>query len=318
MKFSGHTMQSTLADRIEIAGVGVHSGAPVAMTLSPADPGTGVVFCRTDFDDRADAEIRAHHTLVSATDLCTIVGDIAGPSVSTVEHLLAALSAFGIDNVHIEIDSAETPILDGSAQPFVDAIRQVGVKRQNVARRYVRVRKPVRVEVGKSFAEIAPHDSFQIDVEIDFDTPLIGRQRIVVDLTQESFCSDLARARTFGFMKDVESLWAGGYALGASLDNTIVLGDDRIVNPEGLRFEDEFVRHKALDAVGDLSLAGAPLMGAFRSYRGGHKVNLALLTALFADQEAWTLEEAASRRLVNGHGELGARMTAPAFRAEIS
>ena len=292
MKFSGHTMQSTLADRIEIAGVGVHSGAPVAMTLSPADPGTGVVFCRTDFDDRADAEIRAHHTLVSATDLCTIVGDIAGPSVSTVEHLLAALSAFGIDNVHIEIDSAETPILDGSAQPFVDAIRQVGVKRQNVARRYVRVRKPVRVEVGKSFAEIAPHDSFQIDVEIDFDTPLIGRQRIVVDLTQESFCSDLARARTFGFMKDVEKLWSMGFAMGSSLENSVAIGDDRILNPEGLRWSDEFVRHKTLDAVGDLALAGLPIIGHFRSLKGGHRLNWLTLKALFADAGAWEVVRA--------------------------
>lgn len=318
MKSLGKTHQSTLAESVTLSGIGVHSGSPVSITLLPADPGSGIVFCRTDFDDRAASEVRAHHALVSATELCTILGDIAGPSVSTVEHLLAALSALSVDNVIVEVDSGEMPILDGSAMPFVDAILQAGIKRQSVARRYIRVRKPVRVELNGSVGEIRPHDCFRVDVEIDFETPMIGRQRIAVDVTADTFAAELARARTFGFMKDVEALWAGGFALGASLDNTIVLGDDRVVNPEGLRFADEFVRHKALDAVGDLCLAGAPLIGAFRSYRGGHRLNLALLDALFADQQAWTLEELAPRRTGNGHGELGERIAVPAYRADAS
>ncbi len=319
MNDRGQTHQSTLANRIELSGIGVHSGSPVSITLLPADPGTGIVFSRTDFDDRTDSEIRAHHSLVSATELCTILGDITGPSVSTVEHLLATLGGLGVDNAIIEIDNGEAPIMDGSAGPFVDAIKQAGLKEQTVTRRYIRVKKPVRVEVNGSLGELRPHDGFHVDVEIDFDTPMIGRQRIALDVTPETFTTELSRARTFGFMKDVEKLWGAGFALGASLDNTIVLGEDRVVNPEGTRFDDEFVRHKALDAIGDLSLAGAPLIGAFRSYRGGHRLNLALLEALFADQEAWTLEEVAPRRTsVNGHGELGERIAAPAFRAEVS
>lgn len=313
MKARDLSHQSTLSERVELSGIGVHSGSPVSMALLPADPGTGIVFCRTDFEDRIDTEIRAHHSLVSATELCTILGDLSGPSVATVEHLLAALSAFGIDNLIVEIDGGETPIMDGSSQEFVEAIRQAGIKQQAVARRFIRVRKHVRVDLNGSFAEIRPHEGFSVDVEIDFDTPVIGRQRKAIEVSADSFCDELARARTFGFMKDVEALWAAGYALGASLDNTVVLGDGQIVNPEGVRFADEFVRHKALDAIGDLSLAGAPILGAFRSYRGGHRLNVAVLRALFEDQEAWSLEEVAPRRPKTGHGEFAEHIAVPAM-----
>lgn len=318
MNFWGNSHQTTLGDRLEISGIGVHSGAPVSVNLLPADPGTGIVFSRTDFDDPAASEIRAHHSLVSATDLCTILGDPAGASVSTVEHFLAAASAFGLDNVVVEIDGSEMPIMDGSSAAFVDAIRQVGLRQQQVSQRFVRVRKPVRVEVNGSIGEIVPHDCFRVEAEIDFETPIIGRQSYALDVTADSFADEVSRARTFGFMKSVETLWAAGYALGASLDNTVVLGDDSVVNPEGLRYPDEFARHKVLDAIGDLSLAGAPLVGAFRSYRGGHRLNLALLRALFADREAWTLEDASPRRPVSGHGDLVARGAAAAFSADLS
>jgi len=202
------------------------------------------------------------------------------------------------------------PIMDGSSQVFVEAIDQVGLDRLGRRRRSIRVLKPVRVELGRAWAELRPYErGFRLDVEIDFDTPLIGRQRKALDLSPESFRRELARARTFGFVKDVEQLWKHGLALGSSLENSVALGDDRILNPEGLRFPDEFARHKALDAVGDLALSGAPLLGKYRSYCGGHKLNFMMLEALFADSSAWAYVDAPVRR-ETGHAELSAGLGA--------
>ncbi|MEX0852193.1 MAG: UDP-3-O-acyl-N-acetylglucosamine deacetylase [Bauldia sp.] len=288
-------MQTTLAGRARIAGVGVHCGRTVALTLNPAEAGNGVSFSRSDLDDAAGRRIRADFRHVSATDQCTAVG-VGGASVATVEHLLAALSVLGVDNAVIEVDGPEVPVMDGSADPFVEAIDRVGVVRLDAPRRFIKVLRPVRVARGESVAEFRPHRRLRIEIEIDFANALIGRQAFAADLDAATFRRDVARARTFGFLTDVEGLWARGLALGASLDNAVVVGEDRVVNPEGLRFDDEFVRHKALDALGDLALIGAPLIGCYRSYRGGHWLNIEAVEALMADETAWTYVEAPARR----------------------
>ena len=213
--------------------------------------------------------------------------------------------------------------MDGSAGPFVAAIDQAGVVALPAPRRYTKVLKPIRVEKGDAFGELTPCErGFRVDVTIDFDHPLIGAQSIALDVEPATFRREVARARTFGFMRDVAKLWSAGYALGSSLDNTLVVADDRLLNPEGLRFADEFVRHKALDAIGDLSLAGAPLLAAFRSVRGGHKLNHAILTALMSDPTAWTVVEAKEPRDVRvprrGHADMGAGLAVPAYRADLS
>jgi UDP-3-O-[3-hydroxymyristoyl] N-acetylglucosamine deacetylase len=238
--------------------------------------------------------------------------------VATVEHLLAALRGLGVDNALIEIDSPEVPIMDGSAASFVEAIDEVGLVELDSPRRFLKVLKPIMVEDGGAVGELVPYNGFHIDVEIEFDTPLIGRQKIEIDINPGSFRRELSRARTFGFMKDVERLWAAGLALGASLENTVAIGDDRVVNREGLRYSNEFVRHKALDAVGDLALAGAPILGAFRSQRGGHRLNSLVLKAMFADADAWTLVEAPRASREVRHAELSHRLAAANFAAERS
>jgi len=228
---------------------------------------------------------------VSATALCTVIGDPSGVHVMTIEHLMAALIALHVDNVIVEVDSAEIPVMDGSSEVFVDAIDQVGLVSQKSPRRYLRVLKEVRFDMGASWGMFTPHETTRFEVEIDFEEEIIGRQKFFSDMTPEIFRSQLSRARTFGFMKDVERYWAAGFALGSSLENSVVICDDnKVINPEGLRYEDEFVRHKTLDAVGDLALAGAQILGCFRSYRGGHKLNALALQALLNDKEAyeWT------------------------------
>src|SRR5829696_6123268 len=254
------TQQTTLRAAVSLSGVGVHSGDEVKMTLHPAEAGHGIAFLRTGLPGGLDRIIDARHLSVTATELCTVVGDRDGGAVATIEHLLAALTGLGVDNVLVEIDGPEVPILDGSSAEFVDSIDQVGIVAMNTSRRYLKVVRPIRVTQGRGFAELVPNDrAFRLDVEIDFPTPVIGRQRKAVELSPSLFRREISRARTFGFMRDVEKLWSAGFALGASLENTVVIGDDGIMNPEGLRYADEFVRHKLLDAIGDLSLAGMPL-----------------------------------------------------------
>jgi len=309
--------QTTLASEIALTGTGVHSGAPVSIILYPADGDTGLRFLLSNGENEG-IEIAADRRWVMGVTLCTVIGDGNGASIATVEHLLAALHGLGVDNALIEIDSPEVPIMDGSSARFVEAIDEVGLVELEAPRRFLKVLKSVVVEENGAYGELTPYNGFHLDVEIEFDTPLIGKQRIEIDLNPGSFRRELSRARTFGFMKDVERLWAAGLALGASLENTVAIGDDRVINREGLRYSDEFVRHKALDAVGDLALAGAPILGAFRSVRGGHRLNSLVLKAMFADPEAWTLVEAPRAGREVRHAELSHRLAAVNFAAERS
>lgn len=284
-----HDFQTTLKSRVALSGFGVHTGKPVSISFLPADADTGVVFQQCN---GAGNELRALVSEIGATDLCTVLGDPSGFHVGTVEHVMAALLGLGIDNVIVETDGNEMPILDGSAAGFVEAIDQAGIETQASKRRYIRVIKPVRIESGASWAEFLPYDGTRFEVEIDFESPAIGRQSFASDINAKTFRRDVARARTFGFMRDVERLWAAGYALGSSLENSVVIGDDsRVINMEGLRYKDEFVRHKMLDAMGDLALAGARFIGCFRSYRGGHRLNAASLRRLLSDRSAFEIVE---------------------------
>ncbi len=313
--------QTTLRDHATVTGIGVHSGAPVTLTIHPAEPDTGIAFLRTATRDRADRELKAHYRAVTATEFATVLGDHNGPAVSTTEHVLAALHGLGVDNAVVEVDGAEVPIMDGSAAPFVAAIDQAGTVAQTAPRRYVQVLKPVRVGKDGCYGELRPNlRGLRIEAEIEFDHPLIGRQSYAVDVAPNVFRRELSRARTFGFMRDVAKLWSAGYALGASLDNTVVVAEDRVLNPDGMRFADEFVRHKVVDAIGDLALAGAPLLGAYRSVRGGHKLNHAVVTALMADASAWCYVEMPqpARRGARGHADLAAAFAAPAYGPDVS
>jgi UDP-3-O-[3-hydroxymyristoyl] N-acetylglucosamine deacetylase len=296
--------QTTLREAVTLKDIGVHSGKPARITIFPAEANSGISFLRTGLENGRERLIDARHTAVAATELQTVISDGNGASIATIEHCLSALSGLGVDNALIEIDGPEVPILDGSAAQFVDAIDQVGTVTQSKERRIIKILKHVRVEMGAAWAELLPSSSgFKLDVEIDFENPVIGRQRRVVDLTPSHYRRDLARARTFGFMSDVEKLWKAGFARGASLENTIAIDEDRVVNPEGLRFHDEFVRHKMLDAVGDLSLAGAMLQGVYRAYMPGHKLNFKMLEALFANRSAYAFNDSTTRR-EPGHAEL--------------
>jgi len=289
--------QTTVSRPVTLSGTGVHSGAEVSITFNPAEVDTGVVFQRMH-ENGSVTELRAVSSQVGNTDLCTVLGFSPAHSVATIEHVMAAVYALGLDNVLIEVHGAEMPIMDGSSAPFIDAIEQVGLVSLGVKRRYIRITKPVRIEHGGSWSEFRPYDGTRFEVEIDFECPLIGRQKWEGDLTAQTFKTELSRARTFGFMRDVERLWASGHALGSSLENSVVISDDNtVINVEGLRYaKDEFVRHKALDAVGDLALAGAPFIGCYRSYRGGHKMNANALKALLSDPSAYEVVETSAAR----------------------
>ena len=311
------TAQTTIADTVRIVGIGVHSGQEVSLTLQPADADTGIVFVRTEADRGRDVEIPAVWHNVSATDLCTMVGP-KDASVATIEHLMAALRGLAIDNVVVELDGGEVPVMDGSSDAFVEAIDQVGLVTQMARRRWIKVLKPVRVELGNGWAELRPHDGQRYEVTIDFPDRVIGRQSIGIDLSPRVFREQVARARTFGFVKDLEKLLPMGLCRGSSLENSVAIKDDRILNPEGLRWVDEFVRHKLLDAIGDLALSGAPILGLYRSYRGGHRMNFLTLKALFADPTAWTLVDAPSRATASPAAEIGLGMVAPAYGPEVA
>ena len=304
--------QTTIARSTTLSGIGVHSGENVSISFHPADPDTGIVFNRM-LENGDVVSVRAVSSQVGSTDLCTLLGKAPERSIATVEHLMAALYAIGLDNVSIDIDAGEVPIMDGSAAVFIEAFDSAGLTTHAVKRRYIRVTKPVRIEMGGSWAEFTPHNGTRFEIDIDFDTPLIGRQSWKGEVTADTFRRELARARTFGFMRDVERLWASGHALGSSLENSVVISDDdKVINIEGLRYRDEFVRHKTLDAVGDLALAGAQFIGCYRSYRGGHRLNAMALRALLADSSAYDVVEAPARRNSVRHGELVA-VSAPVF-----
>ncbi|MBW3095913.1 UDP-3-O-acyl-N-acetylglucosamine deacetylase [Pseudohoeflea coraliihabitans] len=310
MDVSGY--QATISRSVFLSGVGVHSGQSVTITFHPAEADSGIVFNRYDGKTMV-ASVRAVSSQVGSTDLCTLLGTAPDRSIATVEHLMAALYALGIDNIVVELDSGEVPIMDGCAGAFIEAFDEAGIEMLEEKRRYIRVVKPVRMEMGGSWAEFTPHNGTRFEIDIEFDTPLIGRQSWKGEINAENFRRELARARTFGFMRDVERLWASGHALGSSLENSVVIGDDHtVINSEGLRFEDEFVRHKTLDAVGDLALAGAQFIGCYRSYRGGHRLNAMALRALLADASAYEVVEQPARRGGSRYGELVA-VSAPAF-----
>jgi UDP-3-O-[3-hydroxymyristoyl] N-acetylglucosamine deacetylase len=292
------------------------------LTIGPAPVDAGFVFVRTGLDG-CDREVQAVAETVIATDFATVLGDRDGPLVSTAEHVLAALRGMGVDNATIEIDGPEVPIMDGSAAAFVAAIDQAGVITQPAQRRFIQVLKPVQVAMGDSFGELRPYaGGFRAEVEIDFANPVIGRQKYAFDLSAERFRREIARARTFGLMRDVARLWSAGFALGASFENSVVFDDMRLLNAEGLRYSDECARHKMLDVIGDLALAGLPMLGAYRSVRGGHKLNHAVLTAFLADRTAWRVVEGDTARRSRTHAEAGSGMVgglvAPAYGPDVS
>jgi UDP-3-O-[3-hydroxymyristoyl] N-acetylglucosamine deacetylase len=278
--------QRTLKNSIRAQGVGMHSGQKVLMTLRPAPPDSGIVFRRTDLDP--PAEVRAYALNVGDTQLGTTL--INGEArVSTVEHLLSAFAGLGIDNAVVEVSAAEVPIMDGSAGPFVFLMQSAGFEDQRAPKKFVRVKQRVRVEDGDKWAEFRPFDGFKVNFEIEFNHPLFKRRgnKASMDFSTTSFLKEVSRARTFGFMRDLEMLRARNLALGGSFDNAIVLDDFRVLNEDGLRYEDEFVKHKILDAIGDLYLLGHSLIGEFSGFKSGHKLNNNLLRKLIADPTTW-------------------------------
>ncbi len=278
--------QHTLAAPVIFAGQGLHTGRDVRAAVKPAGPSAGVTFVRTDIHDR-DNRISARGEAVIQTRLGTVVGNAAGATVSTIEHLMAALAALGVDNAVIELDGPEVPVMDGSAEPFVRMLDRVGLRRQSAPRRYIEILAPIEVVDGDRRAALGPADRFEMSFEIDFDSDAIGRQRVDLVMDEAGFRSELADARTFGFVQEVQALRDAGLARGGSMDNVVVIDGDRVLNPEGLRHPDEFVRHKALDALGDLYLLGAPLIGRFEGVKSGHEMNNALVRAVLAQPEAW-------------------------------
>ncbi len=284
-------MQNTLQKTVTLKGVGLHSGKPITLSLIPASENAGIVFVRTDVNGKNNV-IPALWNAVKDTQLCTVIGNEDGVSVGTIEHLMSALRGLNIDNARIELDGAEVPIMDGSAQAFIDAIQTAGIKQQNSPRRVIRILKDVTVEKDGKTVTLSPSDTATFGGEIDFDHPEIGRQSHEVQLLNGNFVHDIANCRTFGFLHEVEWMRSQGLALGGSLDNAIVLDKEKVMNPGGLRRADEFIRHKLLDAIGDLYLAGAPIQGAYSSSRAGHEMNNLILQALFADESAFEIVEA--------------------------
>ncbi|MDQ3288133.1 MAG: UDP-3-O-acyl-N-acetylglucosamine deacetylase [Pseudomonadota bacterium] len=280
--------QRTLKNVIRATGVGLHSGEKVFLALRPAPPDAGIVFRRVDLDPVVEIPARAE--LVSETTLCTGLSRGAG-KVMTVEHLLSALAGLGVDNCYVDLSAPEVPIMDGSAGPFVFLLQSAGIVEQATAKQFIRIRHPVEVREADKFARFEPHDGFRIGFTIEFDHPMIpARQsRAQVDFSTANYVQEVSRARTFGFMRDLEYMRERNLGLGGSMDNAIVLDEYRVLNDDGLRYADEFVRHKILDAVGDLYLAGYPIIGAYEGFKSGHALNNKLVRALLAEESAWDL-----------------------------
>jgi UDP-3-O-[3-hydroxymyristoyl] N-acetylglucosamine deacetylase len=278
--------QHTLKESIGATGIGLHSGAKVYMTLRPAPANAGIVFRRLDLPEPVDIPATALN--VTETNLGTTL-EYGEGKVATVEHLLSALAGLGIDNVFVDLTAAELPIMDGSAAPFVFLIQSAGIEEQSADKRFIRIVRPVEVTEGDKWARFEPYDGFRVNLEIDFDHPVLRkrRQRASLDFSTTAFLKEISRARTFGFLKDVEYLRANELALGGSLDNAIVMDEYRVINEDGLRFQDEFVRHKVLDAVGDLYLLGSCLIGEFSGFKSGHKLNNLLLRALLDQPDSY-------------------------------
>jgi UDP-3-O-[3-hydroxymyristoyl] N-acetylglucosamine deacetylase len=285
--------QRTLKTQVRASGVGLHGGVKVNIALCPAAPDTGIVFCRTDLPGQV--ELPASAQLVGDTRMCSCLEreypGLGAVKVGTIEHLMSALSGLGIDNARIELDAPEVPILDGSAAPFAFLIQSVGIEEQSAPKRFIRVKKSVEIEDGDKWARFDPYEGFRLDFSITFQHPAIEKsaQRAVFDFAEHSWLREVARARTFGFMQDVAGLRENGLALGGGLENAIVLDEFRILNDNGLRYADEFVKHKILDAIGDLYLLGHPLLAAFTAHKSGHDLNNRLARALLARRDAWEL-----------------------------
>ena len=278
--------QRSIKTLVRATGVGLHSGRKAQLTLRPAPPDAGILFRRVDLEVPIDFRIDPH--LVTDTRLCTAV-EKDGVKIATVEHLMSALAGLGIDNLYIDLDGPEVPILDGSAAPFVYLVQSAGIDEQNVPRRYIRIKRPVRVEDGDKWAELTPHEGFKLTFKIDFDHPVFKKsgQEICIDFANQSYVKEISRARTFGFMQDVEYLRSNNLALGGSLENAVVMDEFRVLNADGLRYSDEFVKHKVLDAIGDLYLSGHLIIGAFSAYKSGHGLNNQLLRKLLDESDAW-------------------------------
>lgn len=278
--------QRTIKTLVSATGVGLHSGVKVTIAMRPAAPGTGIVFRRVDLEPPVD--LKADPFLVGDTRLASCL-EQGTARISTVEHLMSALAGLGIDNLYIDVDAAELPIMDGSAAPYVFLLQSAGIVEQNAAKKFLRVKKPVEVKDGDKWARLDPFEGFRLSFSISFNHPAVAQTgtSVTIDFAQHSYVRELARARTFGFMHDVETMRDSGLALGGSLENAIVMDEYRVLNSDGLRYADEFAKHKLLDAIGDLYLVGHPLLAAFSAYKSGHALNNALLRALLADQEAW-------------------------------
>jgi UDP-3-O-[3-hydroxymyristoyl] N-acetylglucosamine deacetylase len=278
--------QRTLKKAISATGVGLHNGEKVTLTLRPAAVDTGIVFKRVDLPQ--PNEILATPSAVHDTRMCSAL-EANGVRVATVEHIMSALAGLGVDNVYIDIDAAEIPIMDGSSGPFVFLLQEAGLLEQDAAKKFIRVKKIVEVVEGDKWVRFEPYHGFKVDFTIDFNHPVFEQSgnNVKIDFAVDSYIKEISRARTFGFMHEVEYLRSNGLARGGSLDNAIVLDEYRVLNTDGLRYDDEFVKHKALDAIGDLYMLGHPILGAFQAYKSGHALNNKLLRALLADAEAW-------------------------------
>ena len=294
--------QRTVGGVLEFSGFGVHSGLPVTMTIAPEPADSGYRIQRQFEDGSIVGPVPVHFARVTRTTLCTTIDLGNSVSVATVEHVISALSGLGVDNALITVTGPECPIIDGSAAPFADAITGVGLEIQGKSRRYLKIMRQVLVRNNEASAALEPYNGRMLDLEIDFDSKVIGRQRMIFDWTPRKYLIDVSRARTFGFVRDAKILRQAGYALGSSLDNSITVHEDRILNPGGLRYEDEFVRHKLLDAVGDLALCGLPIYGRLRSYKGGHALNALVLQSLFASEANYEIITAEDLPL--GHDSL--------------
>ena len=278
--------QRTLKTVIRASGVGLHGGVKVNMTLRPAAPDTGIVFRRVDLPEPKDIPAKA--VLIGDTRMCSCL-EVDGVKVGTIEHLMSALCGLGIDNAWIDLDAPEVPILDGSAAPFIFLIQSAGIEEQNAAKKFIRVTQPIEVRDGDKWARFEPYDGYKLAFSIVFNHPAIDKsaQNAVIDFAEQSYIREISRARTFGFMQEVEYLRENGLALGGGLENAIVLDEFRVLNQDGLRYGDEFVKHKVLDAIGDLYLLGHPLLASFSAHKSGHALNNALARTLLARREAW-------------------------------
>lgn len=287
-------LQRTIEKTITISGIGLHSGARINLKLRPAEANTGIIFYRTDGEQTV--AIKATHENVVDTRMATVIGN-QGMTVSTIEHFMAALAAYGIDNLHVDIDGPEVPVLDGSAAPFMREIQQAGISHLGCTRRFIAIRKPLEIIEGEKRISIIPSRFFRITFDIAFDHPAISVQQYSMKFSTETFAKEIASARTFGFLKEVEYLKANGLARGGSLENAVVIDDNGVMNPEGLRYQNEFVRHKILDAVGDFSLIGHPMLGHIRAFKAGHDLNAKMVQHILQNPDHWTYVEFSEQAL---------------------